>query len=123
LVTIEIYQIREYIMIVIFQSRAAGDVIMFGDIAYRLMEVIGKEPGPQGIVSVEQLPDAIARLRAALTADKSRHAELTASDTPKFEKAPDGSERPLISLTQRAVPLMELLELSLKKQTPVVWGV
>ena len=110
-------------MIVIFQSRACGDVIMFGDIAYRLMEVMGKEQTPKGIVSVEQLPDAIARLRAALAADKARHAELAASDTPQFEKAADGSERPLISLTQRAVPLIELLELSLKKQTPVVWGV
>jgi len=110
-------------MIVIFQSRAAGDVIMFGDVAYKLMEVMGKEPGPKGIVTVEQLPDAIARLKAALAADKIRHAELAASDAPKFEKAPDGSERPVVSLTQRAVPLIELLELSLKKQTAVVWGV
>ena len=110
-------------MIVIFQSRAAGDVIMFGDVAYKLMEVMGKEPGPKGIVTVEQLPDAIARLKAALAADKIRHDELAASDAPKFEKAPDGSERPLVSLTQRAVPLIELFEVALKKQAAVVWGV
>lgn len=109
-------------MIVIFRSRAAGDVIMFGDIAYRLMEIMGKEPGPQGIVDVGQIPDAIARLRAALASDKNRHAEIAASETPQLEKAPDGSERPLISLTQRAVPLIGLLEESLKRKTPVVWG-
>ena len=110
-------------MIVIFQSQAVGDVIMFGDVAYRMMEVMGKEAGPKGIVTVEQLPDAIARLRAALAADKAQHAELAAKDMPELEKAPDGNERPRVSLTQRAIPLIELLELSLKKQVPVVWGV
>ena len=110
-------------MLVIFQSQTAGDVMMFGDVAYRMMEVMGKEAGPRGIVTVEQMPEAIAYLKAALAADRSRHAEIAAREAPEFEKAPDGSERPQISLTQRAVPLIELLELSLKKGTPVVWGV
>lgn len=110
-------------MIVVFQSQAAGDVMMFGDVAYSLMEIIGKEAGPKGIVTVEQLPAAIARLKAALAADKPSHAVLAASDTPQFEKSPEGNERPRISLTQRAVPLIELLELSLKKKAAVVWGV
>ena len=110
-------------MLVVFQSKVAGDVIMFGDIAYRMMEVMGKEAAQQGIVTVEQLPDAIARLKAAIAADKAQHAALAAKDTPHFEKAPDGSERPIVSLTQRAIPLIELLETSLQKKEPVVWGV
>ena len=110
-------------MLVIFQSKVAGDVIMFGDVAYRMMEVMGKEAGPQGIVTVAQLPDAIARLKTALAADKAQHAALAAKDLPQIEQAPDGSERPVVSLTQRAVPLIELLEASLQKNEPVVWGV
>lgn len=110
-------------MLVIFQSQAAGDVIMFGDVAYRMMEVMGKAPEPRGIVTVEQIPEAVARLKAALAADRTHHAEIAAREEPEFEKTPDGSERPKISLTQRAIPLIELLELSLKNGKPVVWGV
>ena len=80
-------------MIVIFQSPASGDVIMFGDVAKRMMKLMGKEPSDKGIVTVEQLP------------------------------AEGGGSRPYVSLTQRAVPLLELLEWSLKKRKPVVWGV
>jgi len=110
-------------MIVIFQSQAAGDVIMFGDVAYRLMEVMGKEPAATGIVTVEQLPDTIARLKTAIARDKESRAGLSEDDLPQTEEAPDGSKRAYVSLTQRAVPLIELLEWSLKKQVPVVWGV
>ena len=110
-------------MIIIFQSRAAGDVIMFGDVAYKLMEVMGKEAAAKGIVTVEQLPATIARLKSAVASDKESHAGLTEDDLPQVEEAPDGSKRAFVSLTQRAVPLIDLLELSLKKQQPVVWGV
>jgi hypothetical protein len=110
-------------MIVTFQSQAAGDVIMFGDVAYKMMEVMGKEPAAKGIVTVEQLPDALARLKAAVARDKESRAGLVEDDLPQTEETPDGSKRAYVSLTQRAVPLIELLEWSLKKQVPAVWGV
>jgi hypothetical protein len=110
-------------MLIIFQSKAAGDVIMFGDVAYRLMDIMGKEQVQRGIVTIEQLPDAIARLKAAASADKSRHAGLRDEDLPELETAADGGQRPYVSLARRAVPLIELLEWSLKKSVPVVWGV
>jgi hypothetical protein len=109
--------------LVTFKSAAAGDVIMFADVAHRLMEIIGKEAGPQGIVTVEQLPAAIVRLRAAIEEDKARMAELAEEDRPQTEAAPGGGKRPFVSLAQRAVPLLELLEWARKKQKPVVWGV
>ena len=116
-------------MIVIFQSPAAGDVIMFGDVAKRMMKLMGKEPTDKGIVTVEQLPDAIARIKAAIEEDKQQRAGKSPEDLPQTE--PDGSgsggrgqgSRPFVTLTQRAVPLLELLEWSLKKKKPVVWGV
>ncbi|MEK7737843.1 MAG: DUF1840 domain-containing protein [Pseudomonadota bacterium] len=110
-------------MIVIFQSKAAGDVIMFGDVAYRLMEIMGKEMAAKGIVTVEQLPQAIARLKAAIAKDKASRAGLGGEEPPQFEETPEGGKRAFVSLTQRAVPLIELLELSLQKNVPVVWGV
>jgi hypothetical protein len=126
-------------MIVIFQSPASGDVIMFGDVAKRMMKLMGKEPTDKGIVTVEQLPDAIARIKAAIEEDKQQRAGRDPEDQPQTEKAEGGGSRPYVS--QRAVPLLEpdasapvplleawdLLEWSLKKllyfEKPVVWGV
>ena len=110
-------------MIITFQSQAAGDVIMFGDVAMRMMEIMGREASKKGIITVEQLPTAIARLKAAIALDKAQRAGKSDDDLPSTEKAADGASRPFVSLTQRAVPLVEMLELSLKKNHAVVWGV
>lgn len=117
-------------MIVTFRSRATADVIMFGEVAHRLMRLMGKEATAQGIVTVEQLPDAIARLRAAIEQDKEQHAGLVAEALDALDSASSGAdaERPdpmsqPVSLTQRAVPLLEMLERSQRHDQPVVWGV
>ncbi len=113
-------------MIVTFQSPASGDVIMFGDVAQRMMKLMGKDVADKGIVTVEQLPEAIARLKAAIEEDKQQRAGKRDEDLPQTEPDRSGSaqsSRPFVTLTQRAVPLLELLEWSLKKKKPVVWGV
>ena len=110
-------------MIVTFQSPASGDVIMFGDVAHRMMELMGKDPDAKGIVTVEKLPEAIARLKAAMEHEKAERAGRQDEDLPQFEIGEGGVKRPYVALAQRAAPLLELLEWSLKKQKPVVWGV
>ncbi len=110
-------------MIVIFKSDAAGDVIMFGDVAHRLMKIMGKEVTDKGIVTVEQLADAIARIEAAIADDKAQHANVAEEDRPVSETGARGENRPFVTLTQRAVPLLELLRWSLKKKKPMTWGV
>ena len=108
-------------MIVTFKSPAAGDVIMFGAAAHRLLQIMGKQPAEKGVVTVEQLPDAIARLRAAVAEDKTQQrAQRAAANTQDEDEK---REQPAVSLAQRAVPLLELLEWSLKKHKPVTWGV
>jgi len=109
-------------MLIVFKSKAAGDVMMFGDVAHTLMEIMGKDPGDKGIVTVEQLPDAIARLKAAVAQDKAEKPVVD-HDERIFEKTPEGGKREYVSLARRAVPLIELLEFSLKEGEPVVWGV
>lgn len=109
-------------MIITFKSAAAGDVIMFGDVAKRMMQTMGREPAEQGILTVEQLPTAIERLKAAIAEDKARLAAMREEDRPQSEPGTTG-ERPFVSLYQRAVPLLELLEWAQKKSKPVMWGV
>jgi len=112
-------------MLFIFKSAAGADVIMFADIAKKLVAILGKDPADaKGIVTVEQLPDAIARLRAAIDEDKARQAGQAQDEDEDEEPDPDrhGMAAP-VSLAQRAWPLLEMLELSQKEGVPVVWGV
>ncbi len=63
-------------MLIIFKSPASGDVIMFEKNGKEMLSVLGKDPADaKGIVTVEQLPGAIAAVRAAIDADKTRLAE------------------------------------------------
>jgi len=91
-------------------------------VAQSLMEIMGKDPGDKGIVTVEQLPGAIARLKAAVAQDKTERPVVD-HDERLFEKTPEGGKREHVSLARRAVPLIELLEYSLKEEEPVTWGV
>jgi len=105
-----------------FRSPAAADVMMFDDVAKRMLEVIGKEFADTGIVTVEQLPAAIARLREAIAADRARERRVAEDDRPRTEEAPGGVRREYVALAQRAVPLAELFEYSLKADKPVIWS-
>ena len=69
-----------------------------------------------------ELADAIARLKAAVAQDKAERPVVD-HDERQFEKTPEGGKREHVSLARRAVPLIELLEYSLKENEPVVWGV
>jgi hypothetical protein len=106
---------------IVFRSQAAADIMMFDDVAKRMMVLMGKEEAARGIVTVEQLPEAIARLKAAIAEDRARHAGEV--DTPETEAVAGGGKRAYVGLAQRAVPLLQLLEYSLKDEKPVMWGV
>lgn len=107
-------------MLIIFKSPASGDVIMFEKNGKEMLSVLGKDPqDAKGIVTVEQLPAAIAALKAAIEADKARGAEAPDQEPAEESKTPGG----VVSFFQRAVPLLELLERSQKDKEPVTWGV
>ena len=104
-------------MLITFKSAASGNVIMLGDNGRELLRAMGKDPdADKGIVTVEQLPGAIAALRAAVAADKRTRREETDAD----DKDVPGDR---IHLAQRALPFLELLERSLQGKVPVTWGV
>ena len=115
-------------MLVTFKSHASADVIMLGDSAKKLIAILGKDPhSAQGILTAQQLPDAIARLKAAIEEDRARQAELErqrghADEEAEKEAGNTGMAAP-VGLAQRAWPLLAMLKESLREETPVVWGV
>lgn len=111
-------------MVITFRSRATADVIMLGDNARQLLKLLGKDPdGKQGIVTVEQLPDAIVRLEQAIEADRERARAIERADPDRDERedTPTGMAAP-VNLHQRGWPLLDLMQRSLAEKTPVTWG-
>ncbi|MCL4681172.1 MAG: DUF1840 family protein [Rhodocyclaceae bacterium] len=100
-------------MLITFKSPASADVMMFGEVAEKMLEIIGKEPSGKGIITVENLPAAIARMKDAINADVQSRGQATQ----------DANGADSVSIAQRALPLVELFERSLKQEVPVVWGV
>ena len=106
-------------MLITFKSPAGGEVMMFEKNARELVGVLGKEgDAARGIVTVEQLPAAIAALEIAMEADHEKPAVLERHSADDEEKRDE-----VVGFYQRAVPLRELLERSLKDKVPVTWGV
>jgi Domain of unknown function (DUF1840) len=103
-----------------FKSKATGDLIMLEPNGRRMLEIVGKEPGPKGIILPQDMPAAIAALEAAVNQEEAEQAAMVkAAQTegkpvPKFEP---------ISLRQRAVPFIEMLNRCQKAEHEVVWGV
>jgi len=99
-----------------FQSRAAATVIMLPTNGGQLLRIIGKSPDEMhGIITVAQIPAALAALQAAIAADEAAPAQPT---TPNDE---DEAPQPTVSLRQRAAPFIELLRRSLAAGRDVVW--
>lgn len=106
-------------MIYKFKSAAAADVIMMGPNGDQLLRLMGREPGPQGIVTQAQLGAAISALDQAVAEDEAEFARLQAEAQAAGEPAP---KREGISLRQRAWPLLEMMRLSLAQGQDVIWG-
>lgn len=106
-----------------FKSQAAADVIMLRQSAEELLKIIGKLPGETGIVTVAQVPDAIAALRQEIDRRETQGQGQAASTESGEPQEPDYAAGEPISLRQRAAPFIDLLERSAAAGKDVVWGV
>lgn len=106
-------------MLIVFKSSASGDVILLEHSGKQMLSVLGKDPDdPKGILTVEQLPGAIAALKTASEVDKAAGADPDDDDNDADAEHGGG-----VRLFHRTVPLLELLERSLNDKVPVTWGV
>ena len=116
-----------------FKSRATGSVIMTGDVGKKVLPLMGKSPDPKGIITVSQMPAAIAALEAACQREKELAAAARNKPTGSAAKDSTGStpEDPagndddprLIGLSQRVYPLIEMLKAAHAGGKDITWGV
>jgi Domain of unknown function (DUF1840) len=103
-----------------FKSKAAGDLIMLEATGRKVLQAFGKEPGAQGIIEVTQMVQAIAALRQAVLCEE---ADLKAAQDAAIAKGEVPPRAPEVSLRQKAVPFIDMLQRCLKEEQPIVWGV
>lgn len=96
-----------------FKSKNAGDVIMLEANGRRVLEVIGKDAGPTGIILAAQMPAAIQALQDAIALEESH-------DAPPDDSAVHGDAP---GLRQRAMPFIDMLKRNHQAGTDVTWGV
>ncbi|GAA4409546.1 DUF1840 domain-containing protein [Quisquiliibacterium transsilvanicum] len=116
-------------MIYEFKCRATGTVVMTQKVAERILAIIGKEPGSQGIILPDRMPDAIRTLEAAVEAEREaerRAKESTKEAAPEDEGEDEGAEKdrtPVVSLGQRAWPFIQMLKDAAAAEREITWGV
>ncbi len=108
------------VALVVFRSKAAGEIFYLEENARRLFEIIGKDPAPRGVITALQLPDAIAKLTAAVEQEK---AQLQAAQAKRGDDDESAAVARAVTLGQRAYPLLEMLRAAQKRNVDVTWGV
>lgn len=111
--------------LVVFRSKAAGEIFMFAETARRILAIIGKEDAPRGVISAEQIGDAIDRLTAAVEEEKAQIQQAREEAEQAQRRGEPAAEEGgrAITLAQRAHPLLEMLRAAQKTRVDVTWGV
>jgi light-regulated signal transduction histidine kinase (bacteriophytochrome) len=109
--------------LVVFRSKAAGEIFMFAETARRIFEIIGKAEAPRGVITAEQVPKALARLQAAVDEERTQLKAAADHAQDADRRGEDAAGLRAITLAQRAFPLLEMLRAAQKKTVDITWGV
>jgi hypothetical protein len=100
-------------MLVTFSCAAYADITMFGDVAIRLLRMMGHSGTVPGALLAEDVPAALQRLQGAVAAE---------GQLPLSEESEHTREEELpIDLSHRAMPLVDLLKAAAKAECNVMW--
>ena len=100
-------------MLVTFRTKRYANITMFGDVAKQLLDLMGHSGTVPSAIKAEDVPAALARLEAAIEQHR-------AVDGAAAENNHDDSPRK-VTLSQRAVPLLELLRAAKANKADVMW--
>lgn len=96
-------------MLITFHTAAYADITMFGDIGVSLLKRMGHSGTVPGAIVAADVPMALERLRAEIA--------TAAPESPQT----DEDNEPPVSLSNRALPLIQLLEAAAAANADVMW--
>ena len=100
-------------MPITFHTKSYPDITFLADIGKQLIALMGHTPSVPGAIVASDLPAALARLRSGL-------AEIHLDNQSEDNERTDDAERP-VSLAQRALPLIQLIEAAVAEKENVMW--
>ena len=130
-------------MLVIFKSKAGGDIIMFEENAKQILDLLNKDTD-KGIITAEQTADAIVKLENEIerrkmieAQEKAERERIEKEEQEKKEKEEEEEGKdpkddrkkeatrpePPVSFSARTYPFMQLLKAANKKKKDIYWGV
>jgi hypothetical protein len=107
-------QTKEIVMLITFKTQAYADVTMFGEVALKLIKLMGRRGTVPSAIEPEDIPQALKMLRAGIAADGAVAKDAEAEDG-------DDETEELVSIHKRALPLIELLQAANKDNVPAMW--
>ena len=110
-------------MLYIFRSRDCADIIMLEPNGRRLLEFIGKEPAAKGIITPQQMPQAVLAMRQAIDMEEqaSNDARKRGAGEPGRDAGVASAQG--VTLKQRLLPMIEMMGRCTKAQRDITWGV
>ena len=100
-------------MLVTFSTPVYANITMFGDVATQLLKLMGHSGTVPGALLAADVTPALERLQAGV----KMQTASSGSKEPAGEE--DGEEA--VSLSHRALPLVELLAAAAKANRDVMW--
>ena len=107
-------------MLVRFSSRV-GQLTMFGDVATRLLKLLGHSGTIPGAIVAPDLAAAHASLRAGLAKEGDAPAPEPGTTAATAQEIDADPHRAPITLRTRAVPLIELIETAIQRDADLMW--
>lgn len=104
-------------MLVKFETTAFGSITMFGDVAIKLLKLMGHSGTVPSAIMPEDIPEALQRLRTGIAREEAAATDELATEVENEE------EGQYVSLRNRAFPLIELLEAAEEENVPVMWTI
>ena len=118
-------------MLVTFTCNAHGDITMFGDVAEKMLEMMGHSGTIPSAIFAKDVPAVLERLKNAVESaseepfeDSSSyndddHMDVGGRVTPGA--VTEEEELPRVSLANRAFPLIEMLTAAAEADCNVMW--
>ena len=100
-------------MLVTFSCEEYENITMFGDIAKKLLMMMGHSASVPGAIVAEEIPAALNRLEQALEQEKRKNPGSAATQ--------EDEDEPEVSLDHRALPLINMLKAASKNKCNVMW--
>ena len=102
-------------MLVTFSSDAYENITLFGHVALQLIKMMGQSGAIPSAILAEDIPQALEQLQQALYREQQKPQQ-------PIKPLDDEVDEDTVSISQRALPLIQLLTAASEKKCDVMWA-